>query len=314
VVLTLLRMTLNTLDGVVAIQRGRCSAYGEIVNALPDRYADLVVIGGVALSPLCRDWVGLAGLCSMVLVSYSGMLGKAVGVSWQNQGPLGKVERLLILMVFSVIQYVALRGAWAPQWLGVSATPLEWAMGLYVVLGQVTVLARVRGQTREIARKEAIERLPPDRNKDRAVVIYDSATGNTRRVAEEIALGLGCAARAVQEAGDLERYTLVVLGTPNIRKRPSATMRRLQSSGQTRPPLLAVFATFGMPLWGQVSTPHCLREMSRGWNRRPVGRFACAGYHAKYRTYSGRPNEADLLSAFLFGLSLSRAMATHRGG
>jgi len=38
IVLPLLRMTLNTLDGVIAIRRGNLSLKGEIVNALPDRH------------------------------------------------------------------------------------------------------------------------------------------------------------------------------------------------------------------------------------------------------------------------------------
>ena len=102
---TLLRMALNTLDGVIAIRRGNLSLKGEIVNALPDRYSDILLVAGIALSPLCRPLWGLAGLASMLLVSYTGMLGKALGVDWQHQGPLGKVERLIAVMVFSLIQF-----------------------------------------------------------------------------------------------------------------------------------------------------------------------------------------------------------------
>ena len=43
VVLTLFRMTLNTIDGVIAIERGNLRLKGEIVNALPDRYSDIFV-------------------------------------------------------------------------------------------------------------------------------------------------------------------------------------------------------------------------------------------------------------------------------
>jgi len=306
--LTALRMTLNTLDGVLAQERGRLSLRGEIVNALPDRYADLFVLAGIALSPLCRGWLGLAAIGSTFLVSYTGMLGKALGVSWQNHGPLGKVERLMILMLFALLQFFALRRGTATTWLGISATPMEWAMALFVVLGQICILGRLRGQVREIARKEAHERLVADRNEGRALVLFDSATGNTRRVAEQIAAGLGCEAAHVSQAGDLSRYDLVVLGSPNIRKRPSDPARRWLSATNTRPRRLAVFTTFGLPVWGQISAAKCLRRMAKAWHMTPIARFSCPGFHQKFKTYRARPNEADLLAAFLFGLSLSKTL------
>ena len=79
IVLTLFRMTLNTIDGVIAIERGNLRLKGEIVNALPDRYSDIFILIGIALSPLCTPLLGLLGMGSMFLVSYTGMLSKALG-------------------------------------------------------------------------------------------------------------------------------------------------------------------------------------------------------------------------------------------
>jgi len=303
--LIFVRMTLNTLDGLLAMVRGHLSLRGEIVNALPDRYADLLVLAGIALSPLCTAWLGVAAIGSTCLVSYCGMLGKAVGVSWQHHGPLGKVERLVILMAAAITQYLTLRGGETPAWLGVRATPMEWAMGLFVVLGQICVLNRLRGQLREIRRKEALERLNPARHADRALVVFDSVSGNTRLVAEQIAAGLGCAAAPIARVGDLSRYDLVVVGSPTHRMRPTKPVRRWLRQNGAPPTRLAVFTTSGLPLWGAVSAPRCLRAMARRWGTKPVARFRCPGFHAKYRTCRGRPNEADLLAAFLFGLKLS---------
>ena len=62
-------MTLNTLDGVVAIQKGDDSKiHGEIINALPDRYGDIFIVGGILLSLICNDVIGLLGLATMFLV------------------------------------------------------------------------------------------------------------------------------------------------------------------------------------------------------------------------------------------------------
>jgi archaetidylinositol phosphate synthase len=303
--LTLLRMTLNTIDGVMAIQRGKHTLTGEIVNALPDRYSDIFVVGGIALSSLCRDWLGLVALATVFLVSYTGMLGKAIGVAWQHQGPMGKVERLITIMVFALFQFFLLP---EPQFVtiaGITVTPMEMAMGLFVVLGQYSVLRRLKGQIREINHKEE------ERGQAigaRAVVIYDSSTGNTRQVAIEIAKGIGCTAKQVSEVDDIKDYHLVVLGSPNWRKCPTKAMQKFQDAISARPPFLAAFATFGLPVWGHLTTPVCLRYMARKWNMKAVAQFICPGYHQKYKTYKGRPRQKDLKKAYRFGLKLARKL------
>lgn len=151
VLLIFLRMTFNTLDGVIAIKRGDDNKiHGKIINALPDRYGDIFIVGGILLSPICHELIGLLGLGTMFLVSYAGMLGKALGVSWQGHGPLDKVERLFLLIIFSVMQYIGYtKGEPTIQWLGYNLSYLEICMLVFFVFGQITVLRRVRGIYRE---------------------------------------------------------------------------------------------------------------------------------------------------------------------
>lgn len=151
ILLIFLRMTLNTLDGVVAIQRGDDDKiHGKIINALPDRYGDLFVVGGILLSPIVNDFIGLLGLGTMFLVSYSGMLGKALGVTWQGHGPLDKVERLFLLIIFAYLQYRGYcSGTPIIQFEGYSLSYLEICMLVFFVLGQITVLRRVGGIYKE---------------------------------------------------------------------------------------------------------------------------------------------------------------------
>lgn len=150
--LVFLRMTLNTMDGVLAIERGDDKkVHGKMVNALPDRYADLFVLSGIALSPICNDFIGLLGLCTVVLVSYSGMLGKALGVSWQGHGPLDKVERLFWLMIIAVAQYIGYKNAAPTLEIGAySLSYLEIGMLVFFVLGQITVIRRTLGIKKEV--------------------------------------------------------------------------------------------------------------------------------------------------------------------
>ena len=152
IVLTLLRMTLNTMDGVLAIERGDDKkVHGKMVNALPDRYADLFVLCGIVLSPICNDVIGLLGLCTVVLVSYSGILGKALGVTWQGHGPLDKVERLVWLMIIALAQWFGYHNG-APEVLvgSYNLSYLEMGMLLFFVLGQITVIRRTLGMKKEV--------------------------------------------------------------------------------------------------------------------------------------------------------------------
>jgi phosphatidylglycerophosphate synthase len=144
--LTFIRMILNTLDGVIAIEQKKTSLTGEIVNALPDRYSDIFVMLGLVLMPGNNIVLGILALISVFLVSYTGMLGKAVGVNWQHHGPLGKVERLLSMMIFSLAQFLfSVFGCQIDLW--------SWFYVWFIVTGQITVFNRLQGMLIEIRGK-----------------------------------------------------------------------------------------------------------------------------------------------------------------
>ena len=157
--LIFIRMTLNTMDGVIAIERGQDNKIcGKVMNALPDRYSDLFVLAGLVLSPLVRIWIGLLGLCTVVLVSYSGMLGKALGVSWQGHGPLDKVERFFWLIIAIILQYISCKnGNPNIQISTFSFSYLELLMILYFVFGQITVIRRYLGIRKEVKNSQDME-------------------------------------------------------------------------------------------------------------------------------------------------------------
>lgn len=304
--LGLLRMTLNTLDGMLALQRGNLSAKGEVVNALPDRYSDVLLVMGIALSPLCRPAWGLLALASMLLVSYTGMLGKAAGADWQHHGPMGKVERLICLMAFSLVQYFVLRaGGRAWMILGRAVTPLECGLILMAALGQVTVWKRTRGMLRQIARLEwrragAGRPIPA-----RVLVVYDSRTGNTEKVAGAIAECLQADLRRADDLPDARGYDLVVIGSPVLRGRPSpAVMRFLRDNHRLA--RYAAFVTYGAPVWGPISARKALAVAAGALGAPPIATFACKGRHARFHTYGNHPNGDDLLSAFLFGIQVAK--------
>ena len=156
IILILLRMTLNTLDGLIALKIERTSMKGKLVNALPDRYADLFILIGISFSNLGDIRIGFIASITVLLVSYSGMLGKAIGVSWQQQGPLDKVDRLVLIMIASLVQFIFIKiGYPVFTTFGVMLSIMDWCMILFIVLGQVTIINRTVGMLKEINKAEA---------------------------------------------------------------------------------------------------------------------------------------------------------------
>jgi CDP-diacylglycerol--glycerol-3-phosphate 3-phosphatidyltransferase len=154
IILILLRMTLNTMDGLIALKIDRTSRKGKIVNNLPDKYADMFYLFGISFSSLCSINIGMFATVTVLLVSYSGMLGKALGVSWQQHGPLDKVDRLVFVMVFSLVQFILIK--LHPSWLqNCRFTMMEICMIIFIVLGQLTVIRRVVGMVKEINKIES---------------------------------------------------------------------------------------------------------------------------------------------------------------
>lgn len=154
IALTFLRMTLNTLDGVVAIERGNLRLEGEIVNALPDRYSDIFVMLGIAFSPYCNVYIGAIAAVSVLLVSYSGMLGKAIGLDWQHGGPLGKVERLIVIMIACFLQFVLVqRNNGALVIFSRKFTVIELLAFWFILGSQITVFNRTRATLMQIKEK-----------------------------------------------------------------------------------------------------------------------------------------------------------------
>lgn len=301
IILTFTRMTFNTIDGVIAIERGNLRLKGEIVNALPDRYSDIFILAGIALCPFCNPVLGIIGLSSMILVSYTGMMGKALGVEWQHHGPLGKVERLIIIMIFSLLQYLALTGKISSvSFFNHNLTYFELCMVAFAILGQITVFNRLKGQLKQINKLEWEKYR--DLNK-KTVVVYDSLTGNTKKVADEIAISLNTKCINAKDALNLDFscFDLVVFATPNLgRKRTTNAMQTLL---ERKLPIkeYALAITSGMPIYRFISAPRCAKYFTEKLNKKPIEIINIKGFHPIAKTFAGRPNQNDLLDAYLFG-------------
>jgi len=116
-----LRLLCNMLDGLVAIEGGRKTVYGEIFNDMPDRFADVVILVGAGYSIANFSWGRELGWLAAVLAlmtAYIRLLGASMGVPQYFLGPMAKPHRMALLTaacVFSLFgNYFGLGGRIMP--------------------------------------------------------------------------------------------------------------------------------------------------------------------------------------------------------
>jgi phosphatidylglycerophosphate synthase len=112
-----LRLLCNMLDGLVAIEGGRKTVYGEIFNDMPDRFADVVILVGAGYSIANFSWgreLGWLAAVLAVMTAYIRLLGGSMRVPQYFLGPMAKPHRMALLTgacVFSVFEnYFGLGG------------------------------------------------------------------------------------------------------------------------------------------------------------------------------------------------------------
>src|SRR5215210_6853263 len=98
-VVAVVRTALNALDGLVARSTGLARPWGEVLNELSDRVADVALIGGLALASPASPLLGTGALVAMLLSSYLAILSKAAGGRRQYMGPMGKADRMVLLAI-----------------------------------------------------------------------------------------------------------------------------------------------------------------------------------------------------------------------
>ncbi len=93
--LLFLRIASNALDGLVAQRTGRARPFGEVLNEGIDRLSDVVLLLGTGMTPWASFPLAAFATVAVLLSSYAGLLGKAVGVGRDYSGVLGKADRML---------------------------------------------------------------------------------------------------------------------------------------------------------------------------------------------------------------------------
>jgi archaetidylinositol phosphate synthase len=133
-ILVFLNGWLDLLDGALARELGTDSKAGDLLDHVLDRYADIVVISGLAAG-IGRYALGLAAVTGVLMTSYLGTQAQAVGLDRVYGGLLGRADRLALIGVAGVLAAIV-PGTFA----GVSV--VGWLLVVFAVVGHVTALQR----------------------------------------------------------------------------------------------------------------------------------------------------------------------------
>ena len=144
-----LRLLCNMLDGMVAVEGGKRTAYGEIFNDMPDRFADVAIMVGAGYSIGNQPWaheLGWAAATLAVITAYIRLLGGSMGVTQYFLGPMAKPHRMALLTGACVVStfesYIGLRGR-----------TIALALGIMILGMIVTCVRRTAGIAADLKRR-----------------------------------------------------------------------------------------------------------------------------------------------------------------
>jgi phosphatidylglycerophosphate synthase len=153
VLLVLLRILANTLDGLVAVEWGKASKAGLLYNEAPDRLSDTALLIGAGYARGGSPELGYAAACIALFVSYVRILGRLAGAPSDFSGPMDKGGRMIALVAAAI--YMAL----APTSWQSAGTIGRWgapAIALFIVCvgGAYTAARRLARTARYLNKME----------------------------------------------------------------------------------------------------------------------------------------------------------------
>src|SRR5512136_2825792 len=123
------------MDGAVAREMKIQSKRGDFLDHAVDRYADIFIITGIFAGGMVPWPIGVFALTGVLMASYLGTQAQAVGVGRYYGGLLGRADRLLLIMVFGILDVIFPVSFYGLGWLG-------WLLVLFGIFGQFTAFQR----------------------------------------------------------------------------------------------------------------------------------------------------------------------------
>lgn len=133
-VFVLLNGWMDLLDGALARRQGTDSKAGDLLDHVLDRYADIVIIAGLAAGTGAY-LLGFLAVTGVLMTSYLGTQAQAVGLDRVYGGLVGRADRLAIIGLVTVVA-----GFYTAELYGL--TLVGWLLVFFAVVGHLTALQR----------------------------------------------------------------------------------------------------------------------------------------------------------------------------
>jgi len=133
---------LDLVDGALARRLDVASAAGDLLDHVLDRYADIVLIAGLAAG-IEQYALGFVAVTGVVMTSYLGTQIQAVGLGREYGGLIGRADRLVLIGVAAVAT------AAHPDAIE-SLTIVGWLLVFFAIVGHLTALQRFAGAWRDV--------------------------------------------------------------------------------------------------------------------------------------------------------------------
>ena len=133
--LVLLNGIADAMDGEIARHSGTACMRGDFLDHVIDRYADVFIICGIFFGEY-MDWrIGVAAIVGTLLTSYLGTQAQAVGIGRYYGGMFGRADRLVIIIVASLLYFLYPHEIYGFSFPG-------WSLVLIAVVSNITALQR----------------------------------------------------------------------------------------------------------------------------------------------------------------------------
>jgi archaetidylinositol phosphate synthase len=130
----------DAVDGQVARARNMASRRGDYIDHVIDRYSDIAIITGIGLSHTGNAVILAFALSGVLLTSYLGTQAQAIGLGRDYEGVMGRANRLVIIMLFSIVQIIV---PFSYNFNVILITPFVLLLLILAVGGHLTALRRI---------------------------------------------------------------------------------------------------------------------------------------------------------------------------
>ena len=137
----LLSALFDAIDGKVARMRGLSSKRGDLMDHVLDRYSDILIMLGFVFSIHAQMWIGLLAVIGVLLTSYLGVQSQALGLRRNYSGILGRADRLVLMLLFILLQFFI---AYHAVLYGILITPINILLIWFAIAGNITAVMRFR--------------------------------------------------------------------------------------------------------------------------------------------------------------------------